>query len=277
QLRRVFEKVFSEKFRRPSLSGLSRLVRRAFPRHVLEDVLFFREIVENIEDETARGFFKLGLISAAMKASYVVKDGGLIKIVKERNVPPFRKFYRNRIRRMIKDVEATKMLNPRVATFKADSRNLGFLEDEMFDAVITSPPYLNKIEYTRVYSVENELFFKGSEPMLRSYIGDAVRLTEGSEKIGNMPAIVEAYFQDLRRVLSELHRVLKKNGRGVFVIAQGVFPTGVVETEKIFVEIAEETGFETERLWLVNRRVATRDRVIKIGYADEYVVFTRKP
>ncbi|MEM3659863.1 MAG: hypothetical protein QXU11_05545 [Thermoproteota archaeon] len=277
QLRRVSEKVFSEKFRRPSLSGLSRLVRRAFPRHVLEDVLFFREIVENIEDETARGFFKLGLISAAMKASYVVKDGGLIKIVKERNVPPFRKFYRNRIRRMIKDVESTKMLNPKVATFKADSRNLGFLEDEMFNAVITSPPYLNKIEYTRVYSVENELFFKGSEPMLRSYIGDAVSLTEGSEKIGNMPAIVEAYFQDLRRVLSELHRVLKKNGRGVFVIAQGVFPTGVVETEKIFVEIAEETGFETERLWLVNRRVATRDRVIKIGYADEYVVFTRKP
>ncbi|MEM3390125.1 MAG: hypothetical protein QW506_05825 [Thermoproteota archaeon] len=277
QLRRVSEKVFSEKFRRPSLSGLSRLVRRAFPRHVLEDVLFFREIVENIEDETARDFFKLGLISAAMKASYVVKDGGLIKIVKERNVPPFRKFYRNRIRRMIKDVEAIKMRNPKVATFKADSRNLGFLEDETFDAVITSPPYLNKIEYTRVYSVENELFFKGSEPMLRSYIGDAVRLTEGSEKIGNMPAIVEAYFQDLRRVLFELHRVLKKNGRGVFVIAQGVFPTGVVETEKIFVEIAEETGFETERLWLVNRRVATRDRVVKIGYADEYVVFTRKP
>ncbi|MEM3647770.1 MAG: hypothetical protein QW506_01230 [Thermoproteota archaeon] len=277
QLRRVFEKVFSEKFRRPSLSGLSRLVRRAFPRHVLEDVLFFREVVENIEDEAARDFFKLGLISAAMKASYVVKDGGLIKIVKERNVPPFRKFYRNRIRRMIKDVEATKMLNPRVATFKADSRNLGFLEDETFDAVITSPPYLNKIEYTRVYSVENELFFKGSGLMLRSYIGDAVKLTEGSENIGNMPAIVEAYFQDLRRVLSELHRVLKKNGRGVFVIAQGVFPTGVVEAEKIFVEIAEETGFETEELWLVNRRVATRDRVVKIGYADEYVVFTRKP
>ncbi|MEM2099880.1 MAG: hypothetical protein QXP45_00855 [Thermoproteota archaeon] len=277
QLTRVSEKVFSEKFRRPGLSGLSRLVRRAFPRHVLEDVLFFREIVENIEDETARDFFKLGLISAAMKASYVVKDGGLIKIVKERNVPPFRKFYRNRIRRMIKDVEAIKMRNPKVATFKADSRNLGFLEDETFDAVITSPPYLNKIEYTRVYSVENELFFKGSEPMLRSYIGDVVRLTEGSEKIGNMPTIVEAYFQDLRRVLFELHRVLKKNGRGVFVIAQGVFPTGVVETEKIFVEIAEETGFETERLWLVNRRVATRDRVVKIGYADEYVVFTRKP
>lgn len=277
QLRQVSERVFSEKFRRPSFSGLSRLARRAFPKHVLEDVVFFREIVENIEDETAKGFFKLGLMSAAMKASYVVKDGGLLRIVRKRNVPPFRKFYKSRIKRMIKDVKAYRMLNPIVATFKADSRSLGFLEDEAFDAVITSPPYLNKIEYTRVYSVENELFFKGSEPMLRSYIGDNVRREEDFENAGGMPAVAEAYFQDLRRVLSEIHRVLKRKGMGVFVIAQGVFPTGVVEAEKIFVEMAEETGFETEKLWLVNRRVATRNRVVKIGYADEYVVFTRKP
>jgi tRNA G10 N-methylase Trm11 len=276
KLREVSERVFSEKFRRHDLSGLSRFVRRAFPRHVLEDVLFFREIVENIEDETARGFFKLGLISAAMKASYVFKDGGVLRIVKERSVPPFRKFYRNRIRRMIKDVEVFRMLNPTVATIKADSRSLEFLGDEIFDAVITSPPYLNKIEYTRVYSIENELFFKGSEPMLRSYIGDTVRDEEAFRDNGSMPVIAKAYFQDLRRVLSELHRVLKKNGVGVFVIAQGVFPTGIVETERIFVEMAEETGFETERLWLVNRRVATRDRVVKIGYADEHVVFIRK-
>jgi hypothetical protein len=112
QLRKVSERVFSEKFRRPSLSGLSKLARRAFPRHVLEDVVFFREIVENIEDETAKGFFKLGLMSTAMKASYVVKDGGLLRIVRERNVPPFRKFYRSRIKRMIKDVKACRMLNP---------------------------------------------------------------------------------------------------------------------------------------------------------------------
>lgn len=275
KLREVSEKVFREKFRRIGLSGLSRLTRRAFPRHVLEDILFFREIVENVEDEDARGFFKLGLMSAAMKASYVVKDGGLLRIVKGRNVPPFRKFYRNTIRRMLKDLEALRMLRPSISTVKADSRSLGFLGDEVFDAIITSPPYLNKIEYTRVYRVENELFFKASEPMLRSYIGDTVRSNEGFEK-GGMPAIAEAYFQDLRKVLSELHRVLKRNGTGVFVIAQGVFPTGVVETEKVFVEIAEEAGFKAERMWLVNRRVATRNRVVKIGCADEYVVFTRK-
>ncbi len=275
-LRQVSEKVFSEKFRRQSLSGLSRLARRAFPRHVLGDVLFFREIVENIEDEEARGFFKLGLVSAAMKASYIVKDGGLLRIVKGRNFPPFRKFYRNRIRRMMKDLEGSRLLRPSVTTFKADSRSLGFLGDGVFDAVITSPPYLNKIEYTKVYSVENELFFRASEPMLRSYIGDSVRNSKDFENSVGMPAIAKAYFQDLSMVLSELHRVLKNNGKGVFVIAQGVFPTGVVETEKIFVKIAEETGFKTERLWLANRRVATRNRVVKIGYADEYVVFTQK-
>lgn len=274
-LKNVSNKVFSERFKRQSLSEAGRFVRRAFPRHVLEDILFFRGIVENIEDETSRGFFKLGLISAAIKASYIVKDGGVLRIVKDRNTPPFRKFYKNRIRRMLKDLESLKTLKPSTITIKTDSRNLSFLGEEMFDAVITSPPYLNKIEYTKVYSVENDLFFKGSEPMLRSYIGDAVKNDDGFED-ESLPAIAKAYFQDLRKVLSELYRVLRKNGIGVFVIAQGVFPTGVVESEKIFSKIAEETGFETERLWLVNRRVATRDRVVKIGYADEFVIFIRK-
>lgn len=275
-LKDISNKVFSERFKRQSLSEAGRFVRRAFPRHVLEDILFFREIVENIEDEVSRGFFKLGLISAAIKASYIVKDGGILRIVKDRNTPPFRKFYKNRIRRMLKDLENLKTLRPSITTIKADSRNLGFLGEEMFDAVITSPPYLNKIEYTKVYSVENDLFFKGSEPMLRSYIGDSVKNDEVFEEGENLPAIAKAYFQDLRKVLSELYRVLKRGGVGVFVIAQGVFPTGVIESEKIFSQIAGETGFETERLWLVNRRVATRDRVVKIGYADEFVIFTRK-
>jgi hypothetical protein len=275
-LKNISNKIFSERFQRQSLSEVNRFVKRAFPRHVLEDILFFRRIVENIEDEVSRGFFKLGLVSAAIKASYIVKDGGLLKIVKDKDTPPFRKFYKNRIKKMLKDLESLKTLKPSTTTIKADSRNLRFLGDEMFDAVITSPPYLNKIEYTKVYSVENDLFFKGSEPMLRSYIGDSVRSDEGFEEGENLPVIAKAYFQDLCKVLSELYRVLKKEGVGVFVIAQGVFPTGVVESEKLFSQIAGETGFETERLWLVNRRVATRDRVVKIGYADEFVVFIRK-
>ncbi|MEM1557295.1 MAG: DNA methyltransferase [Thermoproteota archaeon] len=274
-LKEISRRIFSERFSKQDLSGLSSFVKKAFPRHVLEDVLFFRSIVEKIEDEVANGFFKLGLISAAIKASYIVKDGGVLKIIRDRNIPPFRKFYKNRIKRMIRDLENFKTLNPTIVTLKADSRNLGFLSDNMFDTVITSPPYLNKIEYTRVYRVENELFFKEAETMLRSYIGDWVK-DDDSFEYKELPAIARAYFKDLRKVLLELYRVLKEGGVGVFVIAQGVFPTGVVESEKIFSEMASEIGFETEKVWLVNRRVATRDRVIKIGYADEYVIFIRK-
>ncbi|MDW8033896.1 MAG: hypothetical protein RMI79_03005 [Nitrososphaerota archaeon] len=275
-LKEVSRRIFSEKFRKQDLSGLSSFVRKAFPKHVLEDVLFFRNIIEDkIEDEVVNGFFKLGLISAAIKASYIVKDGGVLKIIKDKDIPPFRKFYKSRIKRMIRDLEVFKTLNPKIITLKADSRNLGFLSNNMFNAVITSPPYLNKIEYTKVYRVENELFFKDAEPMLRSYIGDWVKEDYYFEYEG-LPAIARAYFKDLGKVLSEIYRVLKEGGVGVFVIAQGVFPTGVVESEKIFSEIAVETGFTIERMWLVNRRVATRDRVIKIGYANEYVIFIRK-
>jgi len=274
-LKETSRKIFSEKFFRQDLSKLNGFIRKAFSRHVLEDILFFRNIVEKIEDEVVRGFFKLGLISAAIKVSYIVKDGGVLKIVERKNIPPFRKFYRNRIKRMIRDLEEFKTLNPTIITLKADSRKLEFLSENMFDAVITSSPYLNKIEYTRVYRVENELFFREAEPMLRSYIGDWIKNDEDFE-YEELPVVARAYFKDIKKVLSEVYRVLKEKGIGVFVISQGVFPTGIVESEKIFSEIANETGFKTERMWLVNRRVATRDRVVKIGYANEYVIFIRK-
>jgi DNA modification methylase len=275
-LKEASKRIFSERFKKENSSGISSFVKKAFPRHILEDVLFFRGIVDEIEDDTVKGFFKLGLMRAAIQTSYIVKDGGVLKIVKRENIPPFRKFYRNKIKRMLKDLEGFKALGSKVVTIKADSRNLSFLEEGMFDAVITSPPYLNKIEYTKVYSVENELFFKGVEPLLRSYIGDSVKNYVDSEEYKDLPPIAKAYFQDLERALSEIYRVLKDGGTGVFVIAQGVFPTGIVESEKVFSKIACKTGFKTELAWLVNRRVATRDRVVKIGYADEFVIFIRK-
>ncbi|MGQ9478617.1 MAG: DNA methyltransferase [Thermoproteota archaeon] len=274
-LKEASKKVFSEKFSKPDLSGVSSLVRRAFPRHILEDILFFRSIVDNIENETVKGFLKLGLMSAAIKSSYVIKDGGVLKIFERRNIPPFRKFYRHRVKRMIKDLEGFKTLNPSVITLRADARNLRFLDEEFFDAVITSPPYLNKIEYTKVYRIENELFFMDTEPMLRSYIGDSVR-HHGELEYGTTPPIAEAYFNDLRKALEEIYRILKRDGVGIFVIAQGVFPTGIVESEKEFSRIVDEQGFKVKRVWRVNRRVATRDRVVKIGYADEFVIFLHK-
>jgi DNA modification methylase len=151
---------------------------------------------------------------------------------------------------------------------------LDFLEDSSVDAVITSPPYLNKIEYTKVYRIEYELFLRGEEPdLLRSFIG--LSNTEESYE-PSMPPVAKAYFKDMRLVLKEVRRVLSEGKKAVFLLAGGVFPTGVVESDLELSKIALEEGFKVERIVALNKRVATRNRVEKIGWARESAVVLRK-
>ena len=272
-LKEEAQKLFKVKFRKPSLSSVSSFVKQFFNKYALEDIVFFNELVNSIEDEKIRNFFKVGLICASSKVSYAYRDGSVLRVVRK-NTPPFRKFFKRFVGKMIKDLERVKFLSSEPEVRLGDARHLNFLEDSSVDAVITSPPYLNKIEYTKVYRIEYELFLRGEEPdLLRSFIG--LSSTEESYE-PSMPPVAKAYFKDMRFVLKEVRRVLSEGKKAVFLLAGGVFPTGVVESDLELSKIALEEGFKVERIVALNKRVATRNRVEKIGWARESAVVIRK-
>ncbi len=274
-LEKVADSLFSIPYSKPSLDGLDPLVKKAFSRPVLEDVIFFRDRIAELEDNV-KGFFMLALMRSAMKASYAYKDGGVIKIVKK-PTPPFRKFFKRIVKKMIKDVRSIKLEDCEVKIMLGDARMLQ-LPDETFDAIITSPPYLNKIEYTTVYRIEYELFLPGVKvDAVRSYLGLNPKNVEDPFPEMDLPIIAKAYFSDMKKALSEMFRVLKPKGKVALVVAGGVFPDRVVESDILIARLAESVGFNVEKIRIVNRRVATTRRVIKIGEAKESIVYMEKP
>jgi len=275
ELREAASSVFSRRFSRLSLN-VSPLVKRAFPRHVLEDVLFFKDVIAGIEDERVRNFFTLALMSSAIKASYIMKEGAVIKF-RKRPIPPFRRFFRRRVKRMIDDVEKTKFEKCEAWAVLGDARNLRFLADESFDAVITSPPYLNIIDYAKVYEVEYDLFFRHARvDPIRSYIGFNVSSVRDVVPDVDVPPLGKAYFYDISLCLGEIHKVLRGGGRAAIVMGEGVFPDRIVPADVIAAGLAERTGLECERILVVNRRVVTDERRVKIGVARESILFLRK-
>jgi hypothetical protein len=239
----------------------------------LEDILFFRERIDGIRDRRIRGFLTLALMNAAMRASYAIKDGAVVKIYK-RPVPPFRKFYKRAIRGMIRQLEGLSPGQSQSMVRIGDARRLEFLDDESIDAIITSPPYLNKIEYTAVYSIEYSLFL-GSVRLdpVRSYIGMNVKNVK--DVLPDLPVIAQAYFSDMKLSLMEMHRVLRKGGKIALVVAGGVFRDCIVESDLLLARLAEEIGLKVERILAVNKRSATIGRT-KIGEARESVMILRK-
>jgi len=231
--------------------------KRLFNKHTLEDVLFFRRGIQGL-DEGVKGFFLLALINSAMRVSWTWKDGNVLK-VRKHPVPPFRKFFRKRVMRMIKELEKFEGKG-RAEVKKTNPWDSGLPKGSV-EAVITSPPYLQQIDYSRVYSVENWLL--GEECGMEQYIG---------------PEKERRYFEDMEKMLKEMHRACKKPGRAGIVVGNAYFSKEdrIVESDRIIAEIGEKMGFRAREILVLNKRFALQRRTIKRGVLRESLVVLEK-
>jgi len=128
-----------------------------------------------------------------------------------------------------------------------------------------------------VYRIEYELFFGDVRvDPIRSFIGLNPKNVSDPFPELDLPEIAKAYFHDLRLCLEQMFRVLRGGGRVAMVVAGGVFPDRVVDSDILIADLAERIGFEVEKIVAVNKRVATTKRVIKIGEARESIIYLHK-
>jgi len=275
RLKAAQAEIRAAKFSRQNVKQEPDHIRRFFSPYTLEDVLFFRNIVLGMENDV-RDFFLLALVNSAIKTSYAYKDGSVIKFVKK-PVPPFRKFFFRQAHRMIKDLEKIHFGKCRTTINEGDSRMMK-LPDETMNSVITSPPYLNKIEYTNIYRIEDFLLFGQQEPRtgIRSYIGLDSVAKENPLPDENLPEIAVAYFSDMKKVLEQIYRVCKNDAKVAIVVGNCCFPDRVVESDLLLAKIAEEIGFEAKNIYCLSKRWCTTQRTIKVGVLRESLLILEK-
>lgn len=262
------------RYRPVDLGGVSHLVRKAFNPHNLRDIIFFRDRIMELDDDRSRDFLLMGLINASSKVTYAVKDGAVIRF-RKKPTPPFREFYIRTLRKMKKDVMTTRLHDTETILILGDARKMDMIDDESIDLVITSPPYLNKIEYTKVYEIETELFLGRHRIIpLRSYIGLVYRGREIELPIDadNLPKSAVAYLKDLWTVIRELYRVMRPGATAYLVVAEGLYRDRKVPVDTLLAEIADQEGFGDIEIWVVNKRVVTIERTVKLGVARESIV-----
>jgi DNA modification methylase len=145
-------------------------------------------------------------------------------------------------------------------------------KENYFDMILTSPPYLNAIDYMRGHKFSLVWFgYKISE--LRDISSVSIgseRKIEVNKKYNHHELIkkfsklhlnsqmIQRYFIDLCDQLTESHRVLKTNGLASFVIGNSVQKDKLIYNNKILKEAAKIAGFsffsEVKREIPSNRR-----------------------
>ncbi len=158
-----------------------------------------------------------------------------------------------------------------------DARDLSSLGDGSIDAVLTSPPYLNAIDYMRGHRLS--LVWLGHRlgdlrTIRSSSIGaerapdsleDAAVITEMRQAMGaidELPnkyqSMINRYIQDIRRMICEIARVLKDDAHATFVMGNSCLRDIFIRNSAAVTTAAEHAGLslvsETERLLPVRSR-----------------------
>lgn len=159
---------------------------------------------------------------------------------------------------------------PAACSYEGDARNLP-LHDASVDLVLTSPPYLNAIDYMRC-SKFSLVWMGHSIGELRRLRADSVGTEVGKYHFHDDPeicdilaelkiradftardeAVLARYIDDIRKAVREAARVLVPGGRAIYVVGENIVRGAYIRTSDIVSAVAELSGLKLDQ-----RRVRT--------------------
>lgn len=171
--------------------------------------------------------------------------------------------FRNSYEKMIRDLKAQPLqIYPKI--FRDDARKLRRVKASSMDAIITSPPYLNAIDYIRAHKFS--LIWMGfSIPYLRSLRSNSVgaeraptikmpcpkfeaQISGILKPLTGLPKreskMIERYAIDAYRLLRRFRSVLRDEGKLVLVLGDSNLRGCYIENSSIYDVAARSLGFE---------------------------------
>ena len=299
-LRRRLERVKGKRTGRK----YAELVQRALPGGRLEA---FDGIAAEIDglgvQQRERDFFRLALLATVPAFSHAVGNGGWLRWTRKgRAAEGITDAFCARVRTMLSDLEdeGTVARGERgvSAVVMADARAMPCMA-ETYTAVITSPPYPNRHDYTRIFGIELLFAFQdpGSNRALRyqmfhshpearperpgySEYEPPERLAKSVKHVKDkrLLRMLEGYVLDMYLCLREIERVCRKNARAALVVGNAQYGGVPLEVDVLTAEVGEQAGLSCTEISTVRVRGNSAQQMGEFGRRDarESVVFFKK-
>lgn len=146
-----------------------------------------------------------------------------------------------------------------VKAYRGDARRMGRIKDCSVDCIVTSPPYLNAIDYMRGHRL-SLVWWGYSISYLRKLRARAVgaevsRNQDVNDDIGDLledlrqdigdrkTNILIKYYSDLKVISSEAYRVLKPERTATYVIGDSRIKGRKIQNSTLLIKAAERCGF----------------------------------
>ena len=282
---------------------------KSFVPAVKEEISLLKSKIDSIHSRKERDFFMLALLKVLEKFSKSSKDGAFLRLIPEKRIYPkrFMSTFVTTSLGMVRDIDHSKSAgtpsSKKWAAYEADARYIP-QDFGLFDAVVTSPPYLNRHDYTRVYALELAVGFVKSHNELKklrynTFSSHVEARTVLNEREFNCPSLlreilqrlsqkplnnsklnemIEGYFVDMFRFIKSVTNVLKPGGKVVLVLGNVRFAGIGIPVDQIIVQIAEQAGLRYEDIWSVRFRGNSPQQMKAFGKSpsSENIIFLSK-
>lgn len=289
------------------------LMRLAFDPPILERLRKWKNVILDIEDEAIKPIFLLLLMAIIEQCSYTSKDGQFLRLKRDKRPVWPDDALKVKVAEAEEDVRKAELMwdksveIPQLWTILGDSRDLSSIPWKQLgapNAIITSPPYPNRYDYTRSYCLELCLFFVNSAEELKSLRHSLLRshieskLAEGEapphpavsevvdalsgKRLNNprIPHMLIAYFIDMKKCIQQWAKVLAPEAKVAMVVDNVRFEGELVPVDLILSEMAEEeAGFVVEEIIVCRYKGNSSQQMRKYGRVpvrESVVVWRRK-
>jgi len=244
-----------------------------------------RTAISRLESTRVRELLVLALMSSIVDVANARKDGKCWRYKRNWRQLGFDgsaldNAFAAQMLRFAEDIDACPKLKGRTAITLADARQFAdhCNGTDLYDCVLTSPPYLNSFDYTDIYRPEllmlkhacnaNELrklrfatlrshvqiAWEPSPPLDITLLKQKVR--EINNKVlwcGRIPEMINAYFVDLDSVIGQCAKLLKVGATAAFVVADSAYSGVVIPVDLVLAEILERRGFTVKKITLFRK------------------------
>ncbi len=294
---RLLERRLKDRIKIPVRRSYPELVQKALPGGRLEALHSIATHIEKANcSSLERDFFRLALISIIPRFSYAVANGGWLRwLNKGEHADKVPVYFKRQVELMLADVDNTKSKSENSWKARiADARAIPATNDT-FSAVITSPPYPNRHDYTRVFGVELMFMFhdweanrdlryqtfhshpeaRPNRPKAKDYNPPkALETTVRHVSDNRIRVMLYGYFLDMYLGLREVVRVCQSGAKVALVLGNARYDGHTVLVDEITAEIGEQAGLSCKEIravrWRGNSaqqmgqygRIASRESVV---------------
>lgn len=250
-----------------------------FQPQVLKELAFITEGIKKIDNQHEKEF-AICALSAIIRSVSNAKSGfGNLMIDKEkRTIKNTFEIFENHILKMIEGIkEFNNIADKKSITkvYQGDARNLDFIKDETIDLIVTHPPYIASVPYAEYQKLSMNWLRESFPEMFNGSHAENMHPKNLDKNIiggrRGRKDVVDRFLVDMKRVLEEMFRVLRKKRYCCIVIGNPVVFGKEILLNEILTDMVKECGFSIEEEIIRGKYKTTMGKMKK-----EYILIFRK-